>query len=214
MTSRPFRPRYVGIERAQKAIRRQQRQDARFLRGAIVGRPLTLGNERTIDGEMQGSLHVDARYRKVGQIAAVYLFRDELREHKGKTYFNSIQVQHAIDTAGPLASHSIMISRGDLHLVEESSGLGDRKRFWVSAIAEQARSIGPSGRPISLRREELIVANELFAENMNTTGSPLLWLGALSAASTDAAQEALDVLEDVIPARLDSGPISLIPLPA
>lgn len=214
MSSRRFKPSAQPLKRAQSMIRAQHREDAERFRGAIVGRPLSLPHESDTNRKMLPQLPTQARYFKIGQLAAVYLYRHELRAHRGTTFFNSAQVNMAIEKLGDKATRQAVISRGDLAIVTAPfNGSEETKRFWLTAVADRAHyvSAGKDKPPLDLRYEELTIANDLFFENMNRTGAPFLWLGAISAKSYDDACETLDPLEDIIPTQIQAGSIKLLP---
>lgn len=201
------------IRRAERAIRSQQRRDRQMLNSAVVGRPLELPKESELRQELPAWACKNANYLARGYIAAVYLLRRELIQYRGRTFFNTTQVNNAISGLGVHTATTVTVAREHLELVESrpQSLPNGRSQYWLFAHAGRATTVTPD-KPmgVDLRAEELALANSLFEQENEVTGQPYLWLGAVAAGSLDAARDLLDPLEDIIPATLIAGPVALV----
>jgi len=205
----------TNLHTIRKAIRAEQTRDRAELRGAIVGRPLTIPKENGLNRQLRSEVGDGVHYRRTGQLALVYLFRDELRQNRGKTFHNRQQVEQVITQAPASARAPVQLHRAPLRLVEqpfEVSPYGIR-HYWLTTVALRACVQAPerAGRPVDMRVEELAIANDLFLEDNDVADRPHLWLGAVSAPKLAAAQAALEPLEALLAADLPAGPVSLIP---
>lgn len=209
-----------SLSQLRQEIYASQEKDCRILTGAIVGRAVTV--EQSVN-DINRVLKLDgdttARYVRAGQIALVYLFRNELSQHRGKTFFNTSHVASAIDKAPPSVKKPITIHRGGLEVVHKPYGMtADRQTpcFWLmssvaSAVFNSDGQDDTKSSRANLHTEELALANNLFTEDNSVTGSPYLWLGAIAAPNVATAEAALDTLENIIKPQLIAEPVSLIP---
>jgi len=194
-----------------REIRRGQAVENEKLRSAFVGRPLVNVDGQEIFRQLAKQTRSTARYRSVGGNALVYLSRNEMRYHRGKTYFNQFNVQRAIETAPASVLSRIRIGRSALELTEgpfHKSPSGNNY-YWVTAFAVSART--EESASVNMRREELAIANHLFLQDNDLSGSPVLRLGAIAANNFGDAQDILDTLDGIMPAEFKADPVQLIP---
>lgn len=211
MPQRYRTPNLQPIQRATKAIRSVQRQDAHLLKDAAIGRGITHLPGETLVNE--GIAKERATYARLGHIGLIYIFPKEFRENRGVTFHNSVQVRMAIDKLGIFGASSLLVGRSELDIIEKRSEPrpNQPKTFWVRAIAGRAQYEDATvGQRANLAHEELTISNALLEEEMNVTGPPQLWLGALTAPSVEAAQDALEIMEDILPAQIHAGPVRIL----
>lgn len=199
--------------RAERFITQQQKRDRVILSKSMLGRPLELPTKNQIMSDVPAWARRDSSYLAVGYICVPYILQTELARQRGKTFYNTTQINSVIASLPRSMTMPLRVSRGELEVVKCKTQLTDdtRLHYWLRApVGRVIADPRDGGTSVDLRQEELAIANALFEEDNDLTDRSYLWLGGVASKSQDAVNEMLDELEDVIPAQIAAGPMSLV----